>query len=134
LITLVGASIPRIDCWGSSQKRHDWDLQVNSVVDSHPGMVFDTLAQLDAVSRQCEAHMNATTPGLLEHISTASHARDLLEISEKAGFPKLKYWGVSYGTVLGGTFAALYPDRVERIVNDGERNAIPPGWDPSRHS
>ncbi|ETS79188.1 hypothetical protein PFICI_09041 [Pestalotiopsis fici W106-1] len=115
----VGASVPRIDCWGSSRKRHDWAMQMSGVVDSHPGMLFDALAQFDALSRQCETHMNATTPGLLSHISTASHARDMLEISEQMGFRKLKYWGISYGTILGGTFAAMYPDRVERLVSDG---------------
>ncbi|KAF7533020.1 hypothetical protein G7054_g7466 [Neopestalotiopsis clavispora] len=115
----VGASVPRIDCWGSSRKRHDWAMQMSGVVDSHPGMLFDALAQFDALSRQCETYMNATTPGLLSHISTASHARDMLEISEQMGYRKLKYWGVSYGTILGGTFAAMYPDRVERLVSDG---------------
>ncbi|KAH8677716.1 Alpha/Beta hydrolase protein [Xylariales sp. PMI_506] len=115
----VGASVPRLDCWGSSRKRHDWGLQSSGVVDSHPGVVFDALAQAIAVSRQCEAYMNITTPGLLHHISTASHARDLLEISQKAGYEKIKYWGISYGTILGGTFASMFPDRVERLVSDG---------------
>jgi pimeloyl-ACP methyl ester carboxylesterase len=95
-------------------------MQMSGVVDSHPGMLFDALAQFDALSRQCETYMNATTPGLLSHISTASHARDMLEISEQMGYRKLKYWGVSYGTILGGTFAAMYPDRVERLVSDGK--------------
>jgi pimeloyl-ACP methyl ester carboxylesterase len=100
---------------------------MSGVVDSHPGMLFDALAQFDALSRQCEMHMNATTPALLSHISTASHARDMLEISDQMGFSKVRYWGVSYGTILGGTFAALYPDRVERLVSDGKLSSWPLG-------
>lgn len=39
---------------------------------------------------------------------------------EQMGERRVKYWGFSYGTVLGGTFAAMYPGLVERMVCDGE--------------
>lgn len=32
---------------------------------------------------------------------------------------QLRYWGVSYGTVLGQVFASMFPDRVGRMVLDG---------------
>ncbi|KAI4721962.1 hypothetical protein E4T48_01897 [Aureobasidium sp. EXF-10727] len=40
-------------------------------------------------------------------------------LSYEPGKEKLQYWGFSYGTYLGSTFAAMYPDRVHRIILDG---------------
>ncbi|KAK0191622.1 hypothetical protein F5146DRAFT_1049599, partial [Armillaria mellea] len=43
----------------------------------------------------------------------------MLKITEAYGRQKLQYWGFSYGTVLGATFASLFPDKIERMVLDG---------------
>ncbi|KAK8129356.1 hypothetical protein PG999_001736 [Apiospora kogelbergensis] len=115
----VGVSVPNVECWGLSWKRHDWGLRKTGVADAYPGVVNDAFAQADGLSRQCEAYTNKTAPNLLQHISTAYHARDMLEISKKAGFDKVRYWGISYGTILGGTFASLFSEHVERLVSDG---------------
>ncbi|KAF4438465.1 alpha beta hydrolase fold family [Fusarium austroafricanum] len=113
----VGVSTPRVECWGSSQKRKIWSLQETPVADEHPGLIYDYYARASAYSGTCEQAMEET--GIMEFLGSASIARDMLEILDKTGHEKLRYWGFSYGTILGGVFAGLYPERVERLVSDG---------------
>ncbi|KAG9228384.1 TAP-like protein-domain-containing protein [Amylocarpus encephaloides] len=47
---------------------------------------------------------------------------------------KLVFWGFSYGTLLGATFASMFPDRVGRVVLDGVVDAdhyVGPIWEGS---
>lgn len=76
--------------------------------------------------------MNET--GILNHLSTAYAARDMLQIVEKSGHEKLRYWGFSYGTILGGVFASMYPDKVERLVSDGKFPVAQPSTPSGRSS
>ncbi|KAK2031579.1 alpha/beta-hydrolase [Colletotrichum zoysiae] len=113
----VGASVPRIQCWNSPQQSQSWNLQDPGILDSHEGILGELFTRAAAYSQACERAMKAS--GILEHIGTTPAARDMLEIVHQTGYDKLKYWGFSYGTILGGVFAAMYPDKVERLVSDG---------------
>jgi pimeloyl-ACP methyl ester carboxylesterase len=75
-----------------------------------------------AFGARCAARNGA----LLAHVSTADTARDLDRLRALVGEPKLTYIGLSYGTILGATYANLFPDRVRALVLDG--NIAPSNW------
>jgi pimeloyl-ACP methyl ester carboxylesterase len=56
---------------------------------------------------------------LLKHVSTVESARDMDVFRALLGDKKLTYVGKSYGTLLGATYAGLFPSRVGRLVLDG---------------
>jgi pimeloyl-ACP methyl ester carboxylesterase len=62
------------------------------------------------------------TGKLLGHIDTISSARDLDLLRAALGDKKLNYLGYSYGTLLGQTYAGLFPKRTGRMVLDGALN------------
>ncbi|OTB07251.1 hypothetical protein M426DRAFT_71891 [Hypoxylon sp. CI-4A] len=49
-------------------------------------------------------------------------AADLNNILDAVGQESLYYWGFSYGTTIGQTYATLYPGRAERVIIDGVEN------------
>ncbi|MBS2014390.1 MAG: alpha/beta fold hydrolase [Deltaproteobacteria bacterium] len=55
---------------------------------------------------------------VLSNLHTENAARDLDRIRVALGEEKLNYLGFSYGTVLGATYATLYPDRVRAFALD----------------
>lgn len=59
------------------------------------------------------------TSGLLGHVSTVEAARDMDVLRAALGDKKVAYYGASYGTFLGATYAGLYPRRTGRLVLDG---------------
>ncbi len=55
---------------------------------------------------------------LLPHLSTLDHVRDMESIRRALGAEKISFFGWSYGTTLGSTYAQLYPRHVRRLVLD----------------
>ena len=61
----------------------------------------------------------ASTGEVLGNVDTVSAARDLDVLRAVVGDETLTYLGFSYGTSLGATYAALFPERAGRLVLDG---------------
>jgi len=121
----VGISTPTADCWDDAARSFLWTASTNSkrLSNAEPGNLYQAYAAAKALSAQCESAMNRSR--LLQFVGATYDVRDLLELVHKYGnATKLNYWGLSYGTVIGSLFAAMYPDKVGRIVNDGNVNMI----------
>lgn len=56
---------------------------------------------------------------LAAHVSTAENARDLDVLRALLGDKRLDYYGASYGTQLGATYATMFPKAVGTMVLDG---------------
>ncbi len=69
----------------------------------------------ESVRRLCAERGNP----VLDHMSTADTARDMDLIRQAVGDKMLTYYGISYGTQLGTTYAAMFPSRVRAIIVDG---------------
>jgi pimeloyl-ACP methyl ester carboxylesterase len=97
--------------------RDDQEIEAAESVDSTP----DTPAEEAAFLADAEdfAQGCAESAGkLLSHVSTADTARDMDLMRQVLGDARLHYFGISYGTELGGVYAHLFPERVGRLVLD----------------
>ncbi|KAG2412177.1 hypothetical protein HFD88_009733 [Aspergillus terreus] len=76
----------------------------------------------DAVKNESPHGYYVTTPAVAHDLLTFIEAE-----AEAAGQPpsdaKLWCYGISYGTIIGSTFASMFPDRVGRMILDGVLNA-----------
>jgi pimeloyl-ACP methyl ester carboxylesterase len=56
---------------------------------------------------------------VLPYVSTANVATDMNGLRRAVGDKKLTYFGFSYGTYLGSTYATLFPHKTRALVLDG---------------
>jgi pimeloyl-ACP methyl ester carboxylesterase len=102
--------------------------QLDRLLDVDPAPTTDAgfQALVDA-SRTFDQGCQARSGDLLPYVGTDNAARDMDEIRRALGDDKLTYFGFSYGTLLGATYAELFPDRVRAMVLDGAKD---PAIDP----
>ncbi|KAF2757953.1 alpha/beta-hydrolase [Pseudovirgaria hyperparasitica] len=127
----VYRTTPTLDCYeGDVATRLVEILQTRGVgrIGEEPDGVRDRYLMAQAASRLCEE----VTANVLPHISTASVARDMVEIVDRVEelrrtetnrtateVPRLNLLGISYGSALGMTFSAMFPERVGKVMIDG---------------
>ncbi|MBB4684671.1 alpha/beta hydrolase [Amycolatopsis jiangsuensis] len=73
-----------------------------------------------AIGKACAAGSGAE----LAHLSTANVARDMDLLRQALGEPQLNFYGYSYGTYLGGTYANLFPGNLRAMTLDGTLDLV----------
>jgi pimeloyl-ACP methyl ester carboxylesterase len=56
---------------------------------------------------------------LLEHMTTIEVAKDVDSIRKALGSEQINYYGFSYGTYLGQVYGTMFPERMRRVIFDG---------------
>ncbi|XIE80097.1 alpha/beta hydrolase [Streptomyces sp. SBR177] len=106
----VGRSVP-VEC------EDDKELDAYYALDFTPDDAAEekTLSEAQqGYADGCEQNAGSRLP----HVGTENAARDMDLMRRVLGDDKLHYFGISYGTELGGVYAHLFPKNVGRAVFD----------------
>jgi pimeloyl-ACP methyl ester carboxylesterase len=97
--------------------RSDRQIAAAEDVDATPDTPAEEKAYLQDAADFGKGCRKAAGP-LLAHVSTTDTARDMDLMRQVLGDSKMHYFGISYGTELGGVYAHLFPKRVGRLILD----------------
>jgi pimeloyl-ACP methyl ester carboxylesterase len=109
----VGSSTA-VKCYDAT-RMDDYLFGITPGVRGSDPWIQASTAQASGFANACKQN----TGRLLGQVGTTSAARDLDVLRAVLGDAKLNYLGYSYGTLLGATYAGLYPKNVGRMVLDG---------------
>ncbi|NJC63821.1 alpha/beta hydrolase [Planosporangium flavigriseum] len=107
----VGSSKPAISCLPDymSPNRPDY-IPWNSSLEK---------TWLERSKSYADACRKNDSIGLLNHMTTVDAVMDLDSIRTAFGEQQINYYGFSYGTYLGQVYSTMYPNRMRRMVLDG---------------
>ncbi|KAK4145064.1 TAP-like protein-domain-containing protein [Dichotomopilus funicola] len=92
----------------------------NELPDESPEVRQRVWDQAGYIAGNCTERLGETG----DLVGMAFTARDMFRIVDALGEDgKLRYWGISGGTTLGATAAALFPDRIDKVILDGVMNS-----------
>lgn len=104
-----------VDCYDDPDEMTEFLYELSPEKVGSDAWLDDMEKSSAEFGQQCLDH----TGELLGFVDTVSAARDLDLLRATLGDEKLNYLGYSYGTLLGATFADLFPTKVGRLVLDG---------------
>ena len=125
----IGNSLPPADCSVNGTSKRSEALQRRVVPRVSDEFYHSFIDDGKELGEQCSMVIGKETDAG-PHMSTAVVARDMVSIVDafaataegktaQKNSSLLNYYGVSYGSFLGQTFASMFPERVGNVVIDG---------------
>ncbi|KAI2463703.1 TAP-like protein-domain-containing protein [Annulohypoxylon bovei var. microspora] len=109
----------RFSCWPNDTSGY-FNNMGNTLAGSADTAIGKLWGEGEIIADQCYNQLKDVG----DKVGMAFAARDMMSIVDALGEGgKLNYWGISGGTAMGATVAAMFPDRIERIVLDGVMNS-----------
>ncbi|KAF4997427.1 hypothetical protein FGRMN_3791 [Fusarium graminum] len=111
----INSSTPRASCYPTEEVRQNLG-SVHALDINKDGP--EIYAWTHNYVKACEDTMGEHG----KYINTPQTAADMNSILDAVGQKDMYYWGFSYGTLLGQTYATLFPERSHRVIIDGVVN------------
>jgi pimeloyl-ACP methyl ester carboxylesterase len=111
----VNGSKPEASCYPDKESRRSLSIVRDSKVIENSAEAY---AWAQSFVKACPDTMGEHG----SYINTPQTAADMNSILDAVGQQDMVYWGFSYGTILGQTYATLFPERSERVIIDGVAN------------
>ncbi|KAI2472380.1 alpha/beta-hydrolase [Annulohypoxylon bovei var. microspora] len=111
----INSSRPLATCYPDAETRRELSR------------VRDTKVVEDSIEAYTWSHnfVRACADTMGEHaqyLNTPQTAADMNSILDAVGQDTMAYWGFSYGSILGQTYATMFPERSGRVIIDGVAN------------
>ena len=128
----LGQSVPSANCSAQAapllSKYHQFTARGNTSGTIGSTFLEGVFTDAKAIGEKCKASIGGPTDAG-PHMTTKIVVEDMVSILDAyAASPEgkqvenpslLNYWGFSYGTIVGQTFASMFPDRINKVVMDG---------------
>jgi pimeloyl-ACP methyl ester carboxylesterase len=117
----TGYTTPTLKCFKDNNERNAWIQSEPPILGSSKDAIKAQRERAKKFAKGCETYGGNAA----KWMGTYPSAVDIYSVVKAIGEKKIHFYGISSGTHTGQTFAALYPEVVDKFVFDGQYLCLP---------